>query len=373
MRLTTTTRRVGALLLATVLVLSVFPGAALAQQSTSERVGGTVVVGPGETVDGDLEAVGGTVIVEGTVDGDLEATGGSVVISGRVTGDVEVVGGSITIEGVVDGSVEAAGGSVVVREGARVGSLDAAAGDVRVAGTVDGNARLAGERVELTPSASIGGNVEHDAEEFVRAPGASVGGSVTRNDDISVSATPWTGPVDFPFPAGGGVSLPTGLFAAWGLVVNLVLGAVLLLVAPGFSRSVTELGTRRPARSGAFGLLTLVGVPILLVLLLVTVVGIPLSLLGAVVFAVLLWVTFVYGALVAGTWLASLADNENRWGALLVGLLAAAILGFVPVLGGLVQFALLVVGTGAFVLALRGEEAGEEAPPADETGGPQTA
>jgi hypothetical protein len=157
-------------------------------------------------------------------------------------------------------------------------------------------------------------------------------------------------------------------------VVNLVLGAVLLVVVPGFTGSVTELGTRRAARSGLFGLLTLVAVPVVLVALLLTIIGIPLSIVGAVAFAVLLWVTFVYGAIVAGTWLLSLADVENRWGALLVGLFALAVVGFVPVLGGLAQLAAVVLGTGAFVLALRGEDAGDDqGPPADDAGAGQAA
>lgn len=350
------TRILAVLLVALVLLGGV---SAVASAQSVERAGGVVTVAAGETVRGDLEAVGGTVLVQGTVDGDLEATAGTVVIAGEVTGDVEAVAGSVTIEGTVGGDVGVAAGSLLVRDGATVGgTLEAAAGAVQVDGTVGGDARLAGEEVVVGPTASVGGNLEYDAERFSIAPGV-VAGSVTPNDDMEFAFGPAFGPGDFDVrvpPA----SFPVGTFAIYGFLVNLLLGAALLTVAPGFARRVTRLGTERTVRSGGAGLLTVVGVPVALVLLVITIVGIPLSLAGVVLFLLVLWIAQVYGALVLGTWLLSLGDRDNRWGALVLGLAVLVVLPFVPFgLGGVARFLIVLVGLGAFVLALRGET-GEE-------------
>jgi cytoskeletal protein CcmA (bactofilin family) len=368
MRKTTSlSRRLGALLLVATLVLAAVPLAASAQGTDGEPFGGTVIVAEGETVDG-LEAVAGTVIVRGTVDGNLAATAGSVLITGTVTGDAEVVGGSLTLEGAVDGDLRAATGAMVLREGSRVGgTLEAAAGSVLLEGAVGGDVTVAGEEVRIGPTAAIGGSVEYEAGTFVADDGATVGGTVTEVDNVNIAIVPFDGvPGDFRIPSGS--IFPPGTFAVYGLLVNALLGVILLAVAPAFAGRVTDLGTTRAVRSGGVGLLAFVAVPVALVALAITIIGIPLSLVGAVLFALTLWAAQIYGALILGTAALSLAERENRWVALGVGLLTLLALSFVPLgLGELVRFLLLVLGLGAFVLALRGESGrGDQAPGSSE-------
>ncbi|SFR43686.1 bactofilin family protein [Halogeometricum limi] len=344
---TTSVRRLLAVLVALLVFTGSVAGVASAQQ---EPFGATVVVAEGETYVGTLEAVAGSVVVAGTVEGDLQAVAGTVVLTdtGRVTGSVEAAAGTVTIDGAVGGSVGVASGVLAVGETATVGGdLEAGAGDVRLAGTVDGDVTVGAETFVVAGTAVVGGAVTYDAETFTLADDASVAGPVTRDTSLTVG-TPVVGS-DF-----DGFVLPPGVVAAYGLFVNAVLGAALLLVAPRFAARVTTVGTTGAVRSGGVGLLVLVGVPVALVLLLLTVVGIPISLAGLLAFALVLWVTSVYGALVLGTWLLSLGDYENRWAALLVGLFLVSLVGFVP-LGGVVQFVVLLVGLGAFALAVRGE------------------
>ena len=75
--------------------------------------GSQITISAEETVDGDLYASGGRVIVEGSVDGDLIAAAGQVTISGEVTGDLMASGGAVDISGEVGGDarVAAAGAS----------------------------------------------------------------------------------------------------------------------------------------------------------------------------------------------------------------------------------------------------------------------
>ncbi|MFB6155704.1 MAG: polymer-forming cytoskeletal protein [Haloferacaceae archaeon] len=330
------------------LVLAAVPAAVSAQET---RAGGIVTVDAGETHTGDLVATAGTVIVAGTVDGNLDVTAGTVVVSGTVTGDVSGAAGSVTIDGDVGGDVAVAGGSVVLGRGATVGgTMEVGAGSVRVDGTVRGDLRVGAEDVVLGPTASVGGNVEYDSQNFDAAPGATVGGTVRQVDDVGFTAVPRYG---IPF---GGFAVPRGTFAVYGFLVNLLLGAVLLVLLPGFSRRVTEFGTGEAAKSGVVGLLSLVGVPVVLVILLVTIIGIPLSLAGLFVYLLALWAASVYGALVLGTWLLSLVDVESRGGGLFLGLLLVALAALIP-FGELLQFVVLLVGLGALVLALWGRSA----------------
>jgi len=79
------------------------------------------------TVDGDCAALGGAAEVPGTITGNLAVLGGPARISGAVHGDVAVLGGDVTLadHAVVGGDVSLLGGKLVQAEGAVVkGSVD---------------------------------------------------------------------------------------------------------------------------------------------------------------------------------------------------------------------------------------------------------
>ncbi|MCL7416222.1 MAG: polymer-forming cytoskeletal protein [Halalkalicoccus sp.] len=327
-------------LAAVLVVLSLFSGVAAAQET---RSGETVVIEEDETVEGDLTAVASTVVVQGTVDGDLTAFGGDVLIEGEVTGDAEAFAGTVRVTGDVGGEVNAAAGTVVVSEGASVGALSAAGGNVAIEGTVAGDVEAAAGSVSLGSEAVVGGDLTYGGE-LNRHPDAEVAGSVSEEST--------TGPV--PAPIGELPTPPTWLGPIYWLLVNLVLGAVLLAAFPRFSDGVATTARTAALKSVGVGVLVLVGVPIALGLVAVTLVGIPLSVAGALLFALLLWIGSVYGRFALGAWLLALADAENRWIALVLGLVVVAVVGLLPYLGEFVDLLVLLVGLGALSLALYG-------------------
>lgn len=327
--------RVVVLLVLAVVALAVVPAGVAAQET---RAGGSVVVEADETT-GDLEAFGGQVEIRGTVDGDLTAFAGNVVVAGNVTGDVETAAGNVLITGRVDGNVSAGGGNVELAESGSVGgTFEAGAASVRIAGGVGGDARVGADTITVGETASIGGDLEYDGSLDV-ADGAQIQGETIQNDDLQVGAEP-------------GPFVPGWLFGIYAVVVNLLVGALLLLVFPTFSRRLVDRTTDRPVRTAVAGLVALVVVPILLVLVALTVVGIPIAIAGFVLSLILAWIASIYGRYVLGAWLLSLADSANRWLALLLGVLLAAVVVRIPLVGGLVDFALLVVGLGALALGL---------------------
>jgi hypothetical protein len=81
------------------MLLALTMGVASAAQSVDHGGSyfGSVVVEPGQTVEGDLDVIFGNVTVEGTVDGDVDVVGGNVYErpGGVITGHVNAVGGEI--------------------------------------------------------------------------------------------------------------------------------------------------------------------------------------------------------------------------------------------------------------------------------------
>lgn len=336
-------RRVPAIgLLALVLSLLVVPGVVAAES----RVGAGVSVAPGERT-GDLTATGGAVEVYGVVDGDLEAYGGRVVIgeNATVTGDVNAYAGAVRIEGTVEGQVVAYGGRVVQTDSATVGeSLGAVSGAARVGGRVRGDVIAVTGRLRLEPTATVGGDVNYEGG-LSAAPGASVDGRTRRLSDLGIGPAP---------PSG---SSPP--FFVYGLLGNLLVGALLLYGLGGFSQAVVEQSVLDPLVSLAHGVAAAVVVPLLLVGLVLSLVGIPVALALALALPAIGWIGAVYGRLAVGAWLLSYTEREGPWDGLALGVVLVGLLGLLPYVGTAVRGLVLALGLGALVVELR-ERIGEE-------------
>lgn len=333
-----TVRRFAAAVVVLLVVLGAVPGLAVA--APVQGVGETITVGPDETVDG-VQGVAGTVVIRGTVTGDVQVAAGSLVITGTVEGDVSAGAGSVDIRGTVGGDVLVGTGSLTVGEDAVIGgTLEAGAGSARIAGTVVGDSSIGAGSLVLEPTATFEGDLRYDGE--LEDGGATVQGRLI--EDPSLSGLSFR-----PFQGAGDV-----LFGIYGFLVNLVLGAVLLLAFPAASERLSNRVRDDAVTTGLYGLVVLVGVPVLLVLVAITVIGIPLAVLGALLFALALWVASVYGRYAVGGWLLGYVGTDNRWAALVVGLVAVAVVGLVPYLGGLVEFLVLLLGLGGLAVAGHG-------------------
>ncbi len=333
------TRRVVTRLVVVVVLLVGATGVGAAQSTQAD---GNVVVAAGETV-GDLQAAGGTVVVRGTVDGDLRGYAGAVVVeeSGVVTGDLRASAGTVTVRGTVEGDLEGAAGSVSVTPGGVVGGdVSVAAADLVVAGTVDGSVEAAVERLELASTASVAGAVRYSSDaELVRDEAATVGGQVSAADDLSVDAG---------FGALAENAGPLGLvFGLYFALATLLLGAVLLVAFPDDTATVVDEVSENTLRSGGIGLLGLIGLPTVLGLVAVTIIGAPVALLGLMAFGILAFVSAALAEYAVGAWALSYTGMENRWVALLVGVAGVGLLSRIPVVGDLINLVVFLLGFGA--------------------------
>ncbi|MFC7213784.1 polymer-forming cytoskeletal protein [Saliphagus sp. GCM10025334] len=327
--------RIVVVAIATLLVLALVPGVALAQSENG--VGGNVVVAEDETVD-EVNAISGNVVVEGTVTGDVNAVSGNVIVAerGEVRGDVNAVGGTVQIDGHVGGSIAGAAGTLEIGESGIVdGSLEVGAGTVTIDGTIAGDATIGAETITLGESAAVEGDLRYDGD--LQGNTGAVAGEITRDSSLGVDLAPVVLP------------LASWIAAAYALAANLLLGAVLLSLFPRFSDGVAARVAAEPVRTGLIGLAVLIGVPILLIAVALTVIGIPLSLVGALAFAFLVWIGVVYGRFAVAAWALSFADVHNRWLALVVGLVAGALVGLVPFVGWFLNLLITLLGLGALV------------------------
>jgi hypothetical protein len=209
-------------------------------------------------------------------------------------------------------------------------------GRTEITGTVGEDVIVFNGAVVLRSGSRVGGDVVSRQAPQIE-DGATVEGSV---DDLE---TRWNF-YDVTF---------VGRFGWWlGYTVStLVLGLVLLLLAPRLDlASVRALRERLGATIG-FGLLVFVLLPIVAVLLFVTIVGIPLGLFLLLALALVYSIGYVVGAVALGRLVVK--EPRSRFLAFLAGWGALRVLALVPFLGGLAWLVGTVLGLGTLWVAAR--------------------
>lgn len=315
-------------------------------------------------VTGDVVAAGGTIEVPGDIDGSLQVIGGTVEIDGRVGSAVRIAAGDVKISGQVDGDVLLASGTLtLLSEGAIDGDVFVAGGDIEILGTVSGD--VTGDMGTLTINNRIGGDVDVNADRVSLLSKARVAGDLllrSRDEPTLASGAVVTGrtEVSEPEPFSPGDNLATWLLSGiFRLLCALIAGLVLISLLPRTATAVADAARLAPFTSLLTGILLLFVLPIVLTLLLVTVVGIPIGLIGWIAFVAVLYLSQVFLGLAIGRIiLPKRWDTVSRGYNLLAMTIGVLILGGlrmlpVPFVSVAVASVTAVLGLGAVVVALR--------------------
>ncbi len=330
------------------------------------------------TAERDLFASGGAVTIQGRVAQDTHVTGFTVDVEAETIGSVYAAGASVTLRAAIGQDLSAAGftvrtaptattqgnarlaGGTVTIDGPVKGALIAAGGEVILNAPVEGDVWLIGQSVSFGPGAKIVGTLRYSAPDAVVIPASVIAADrvtfeeLDRTETLQNIGEAWQNS-DF------GVA-PTFMSLFAGFLMTLaffvVLGAIFLAFLP---RQVETLRKSAQARSGLTLLLGVIGLSMLFGLVPIsamTLVGIPL-----VPFAVLALIVFWTLGYMLGAYVFAMrvllafggSDAPNmpvRLFALALGVTAIAVLNFIPFVGWLANFALVLLGGGAITRAL---------------------
>ncbi|HCC47682.1 MAG TPA: hypothetical protein DEQ38_06140 [Elusimicrobia bacterium] len=331
-----------------------------------------IMVAKGQTLNGDI-ATDKSITVEGTLNGDATALGGgTVTVAGEITGDLVSMGGPVLIPGRVRGDVSSIGGPVDV-SGRVHGNLSAVGGKVTLSGEgqVDGEISALGGGVDKGPKAVHRGTVNSFSADALK--GTLAGALRTARSAARSASGIHPGPNDprnwrtdsYSFKGNlsdlggmnsGNFKIFGGLMAAWLAAILLILAAEVLLVTLPAIFFPDNVQKARAAINGdlwkacAIGALMLVGLFPGLLLMVVSILGIPLvpfalilfaaaGLLGLSAFSLLLQERFFVGLKKAGP--ASLPAQAATGAALLAALFFFGKL--IPIIGGALSAAAVMI------------------------------
>lgn len=325
------------------------------------RMGDVIIKG---SVGGNLYGDLGRLQVDGTVGGDVESGFGELRISGVVGGDLDSKGGNITINGIVEGDVNLGQGQVELGpEGSVTGHIYVDRGLIKKADTAMVGSMEVGEeltRSELREELKDDHIMDHPREGIGERISDQV---ITRVNDIMrrVSFLPQIGPGrDWQlFP-----TLFMGFYSnvARGMLNMLILFALAALTHTLFPRQVKAAGNAVSVKAGpviGWGLLTTILVIPVMILLGLSIIGIPLILvvMMALAVAAVLGYTAVT-ELVGGRliYVASPSTRVNPLGAIVIGVLVIGLISMIPIAGWLVSWFIYALAIGAALVTKFGTQ-----------------
>lgn len=316
-------------------------------------------------INGDVCVAGKTVTLNGHVHGNAVIFAETIMVQGEVENGVKAFGNSITIGGKVYGDLLLAGNTIQIEDTSQVGGdlLFAARrikinapveGDILGGGQtvvlnsiVNGDTKLGVKNLTLTSLARVGGNLTYISEEeaFIE-PGAEIGGTITRRlPEIKEKLK-----AIFPFVIIIGI---VGKIV--GFMMALLVGLVLILVAPRWMQSVTDFLAEKPGPCAGWGALLLFATPIAIFIALVTIVGFTLGVIVGLLYLITLYISQLAVGFLIGRLIIGRTKSVKNWGVMFgvftLGLFILRIVRLIPVFGHIIWTAAALFGLGAILIS----------------------
>lgn len=348
------------------------------------RNGSRIDIPRSETVHESIFLGGNAITVEGIVEGDLFCGGQDIEISGIVKGDVICGGQSVIISGKVGGNVRAAGQKLLIN------------------GTIDRNANLFGQSVKLGTGSAILG------EAFVGSQSVIIDGSIAKQlsggaQSISINGIVDTVNIETQNLALGStakinknltyISTNDATIATrsavlgtivkqtparekkqpaeqnkrvwksvWTatrfatLLTQIILGLVILFFIPKQIKNASLTMQERVLPAFGYGLLLLFLVPVIMVIFVLTIIGIPAAILLLLLFMFSFLLSRIFVASVIGRILLTqfwAEKHNNDYWTISIGLFVLWLIFSIPVVGGILSFLSLLWGLGGTYYLIR--------------------
>jgi hypothetical protein len=311
-------------------------------------------------VEKDVHAAGFNVNFDAPIGSDAYAAGFSVQIAQPVGGDLTASAFNISVSqsAALSGNVRLAARSITL-DGAIGGSLIAAAGDLTMNDVVSSDAVLTVGTLKFGTNAKINGKLKYYAQEPITIPASVITADRVQFEKLTVSNAAETirentsRGMSNMWPSF--VSVIAGVVLLIGFLV--AMGAVILAFAPRWMEDLKNEALHSPIRITALGMLGLSLVIGLVPVSGMTLIGIPLIPV-AMLAAMGLWILgYVGGAYAIGArfgWASNSGSSSmgSKVAVLATTIVILSLLNFIPIIGWLVNLAVLFLGLGAILMQM---------------------
>jgi cytoskeletal protein CcmA (bactofilin family) len=347
-------------------------------QAIVQKKGENVYVNSNEIIEDDLIAAGETIEINGLIKGDLFVFGQIITINGSVEGDIIGFGQQITINGNVNGNIRifsqtikfnnqtdkninVCGQNIFFSEKSAIGKNLLFAGEnIEINGKTNGNIYGKGEKI------SLGGEVNKttnlNATSLVLQPNAIIKGDlhyIAPQKAKIQSGAQISGKTFYKIsPFEKKEKKYTVAFFFWKLVFLfgfLIIGLIFTSLFRKKTLEIIEQIKKTPWKNLGFGIIYFLITPIILLLLIALLIGIPLALIGICLYFILLYLSQLFVGIIIGIEIDKKIrkPKENKEQNLIwpmsLGMIILIILFSIPYLGFFFKLITIWIGLGGII------------------------
>jgi cytoskeletal protein CcmA (bactofilin family) len=298
-------------------------------------------------VEQDIGAITNDFTLKGTAGNNLRVVAGNVYIDGPIFNEAMLLARNVefTNNSVVAGPVNIQAKTVILN-GKMLKGANIKADKVILNGEIDGNAVIEAGIFEMGPSAKVTGDLS--SNRMIQKD-ERIGGSVIKFRDK--------------YSPENAMSITFGKILFFLMI--LLIGAAAVLVSKKYSERTAKAMYGRFWLSLLMGIVVLIIAPIAGFLLLLTVIGIPITLLLILAYFGVLIVSLGFSAVFLGRLDLKMFRSKRKnalWLELVIGAIILALLSFIPVIFWIILIFLMITAVGGmFLAAVRKEERKKDA------------
>jgi cytoskeletal protein CcmA (bactofilin family) len=337
-------------------------------------------------IEGDAVIAAGKVDIDATISEDLIIAGDSVAVNKDIGDDIRIAASNVTIKGNVKGDVIVFAQTLIIDKNATIsGDIIAFVSQLKLDGTVKGNIRVASENTTITGEVqgdsnirtgdftldgNLGGKTTFTASETVDISEASLfGGNViygfTKELDLKpnlAEGTKATFDAELLKEKVNKKDMGPKVFSGF-LVWEILSAALVIGLIFNFNKKFIQKAVKRVSnweegfRAFIYGAL-LFFIPIaIIILLIITIIGIPLALFTLFAYISLIVFSQAIASIVTAQWLHKKYQfGKSDWQIYFIALgiyVVLSLLAWLPILGFIIGLGVVYTSLGALVLEYR--------------------
>lgn len=303
----------------------------------------------------DARIAASTVKVKGNIKGDVIVFAQALIIDKDVTisGDIIAFVSQFKLDGIVEGNIRVAAENTMIA-GKVMGDSNITTGDFSLEGSLGSKTQfIATQKVDISDNAQFGGNVVYGFVDELNLDNQLVdNATATRDEGLLKDIT-------------GEENMNTRLFSGflvWRLLsASLVILLLFWVAKPFITRAVKKIDTFKDGYQALFRGALLFFVPIFIIILLfISVIGIPLGLFTLFAYISLVVFSQSIASVVTAQWLHHKYQfGTSQWQVFLIALgiyVILYMLSFVPIIGWFIGLIVVYVSLGALLLEYRNKK-----------------
>lgn len=313
------------------------------------------------TVNGDVFVAGSDIVIDSeNINGDIFAAGNSISIKGKVNGSLRLVGQKLVVNGEVARNILAAGQYLDLNKDSKVyghvsfvgqmagvygwvgGRFESALENLRLSGQIVGDSEVylgnnKTANIDLLNGANIQGHLKYWSDQNLNLDQAKVSQGIEHQQISEIVKNK--------------IKPQLSLFGLlWQILSMLVVALLWWRWKNKFFYQSYDIVKKNPGKSLLVGFLSLLAIPVLFILLMLTVIGIPLALIFLVTCFVTLYLTKILAAwllvcFVQQTWWKKYQGKD--WALLIAGIVVMSLLVKLPIIGWVISLIFYLWAWGA--------------------------